>query len=162
MENVLVEYSYSPSITGVLRSVDICIYENFDFKFEIFYYKKPDKTLSDEEYYRSARRYKKLKDKFPAAIQSNIKRLLSFESFEIKRTYPELTNEERMRYEPSDIGNEFYTFYIYGEKYSINVNPWYFNKDLLKTEQELFFLEFHKSILDWIDETHNTLIKQED
>lgn len=72
-----------------------------------------------------------------------------------------MTNEKRLRYEPSDIGNEFYTFYISAEKYSVNVNPWYFN-NLLKTEQELFFLEFHKSILDWIDETHNTLIKQED
>lgn len=162
MENVLIQYSYYPSITGIIRGVDICIYENFDFKFEIFYYKKPDKTIFDEAYYRSLRRHKKLIDKLSAAIQNNIKRLLCFKRFEIKRTYPELADKEKQQYEPSDIGNEFYTFYISGEKYSVNVNPWYFNKDLLKTEQELFFLEFHKSILNWIDETHNTLIKYED
>jgi len=158
MENILIEYDYFPSLAGKLRTIDIYIYENFDFKFEIFYHRKPDDRPFDEEYYRSLRTQKKLEGKLPMVIQSNIKRLLSFERFEIKRTYPELTEKEKQQYEPSDIGNEFYTFYISGEKYSINVNPWYFNKELLKTEQELSFLEFHLSILDFIDEKHNSLI----
>lgn len=159
MEDVLIEYSYFPSMTGKLRTVDICINENFDFKFEIFYHKKTDDRPFDEQCYRSLRTQKKLEGKLPTTIQNNIQKLLSFERFEIKRTYPELTKEEKQQYEPCNIGNEFYTFYVFGEKYSVNVNPWYFNRKLLKTEQELSFLEFHLSILDFIDEKHNTLIR---
>lgn len=161
-DNILIKYNYFPSLTGKLRTVDIYIYENFEFELNIFWHGKPDGRLFGEEYNRSSRRNRILKDKLPEKIKNKIEKLLSFERFEIKRTYPELTEKEKQQYEPNDIGNEFYTFYISGKKCSVNVNPWYFKRELLKTEQELVFLEFHKNILDWIDETHNKLIAEED
>jgi len=162
VKSIIIEYNYSPSLTGKLRTVDILIYENFEFRFEIFYHKKPDGRPFDERYYKSLRNHVEINGKLPKKIIYDIEKLLSFKNFKIQRTYPELTEEEKKQYEPNDIGNEYYTFFLNENKYSVNVNPWYFNKKLLKTEQELSFLKFHQNILDWIDETHDNLIREEE
>lgn len=60
MKNIIIEYNYSPSLTGKLRTVGILIYENFEFRFEIFYHKKPDGRPFDEMYYRSLRNHVEL------------------------------------------------------------------------------------------------------
>lgn len=95
MKSIIIEYNYSPSLTGKLRTVDILIYENFEFRFEIFYHKKPDGRPFDERYYKSLRNHVEINGKLPKKIIYDIEKLLSFKNFKIQRTYPELTEEEK-------------------------------------------------------------------
>lgn len=158
----MVEYSFSPGLYDKIRVIDLEIYNDFKFKITIMWHKMPEKHIEfNEEYGRSLRRIGILEDILPDKIKSTLEELISFPKFELKRFYPELTEEQKKEYTPLDVGHEDYNFFIEGEKYYINVSPYIFKKEFLKIKQELLFLKFHEAVSEWIDEVHEKLIATE-
>ncbi|MDQ1160059.1 hypothetical protein QE422_000427 [Chryseobacterium sp. SORGH_AS 447] len=163
MENLIVEYHFSPGLSDEIKRINLKISNIFNFETTIFWYKKPDTNVKfTEEYGRSMRRENLLKGNLPLKLKNILEELISYPEFELKTFYPALSEEQKKQYTPSDVRQESYDFYLRGKKYWINVSPYIFNAEFLKTAQELLFKKFHKEITEWLSESYEKLIQQED
>jgi hypothetical protein len=162
MKSLLVKYDFSPGLYDEIRSIDLDIFDDLSYKLKIRWYKKYQKNdVFDEDYAKSKRAETIVEDNLPQDISDTLKELISFPVFKLNRFYPELTEENKKKYTPLDVRHENYHFHINKNEYWINVSPYIFKKEFLKSHQELIFLRFHESISLWIDEFYNTLIEKE-
>lgn len=162
MKNLLVKYYFSPGLYDKIRLVDLDIFIDFSYKLDIRWYKKYQKNdVFDEDYAKTKRMETIIEDILPRDISDTLLTLVSFNDFKLQSFYPELTEEQKKQYTPLDVRYENYEFYINGNKFWVNVSPYIFKKEFLKSEQEVLFLKFHESISLWIDEFHEMLIEKE-
>ena len=162
MRSLLVDYSFSPGLYDEIRIIHLEIYSDYNYILKFNWYKKyRDNEALDENNSKNYRQETVFNDVLPNRLKENLEALLSFHDFEIKTFYPPLTEEEKKQYAPLDVRHEDYQFYIEGIKFWVNVSPYIFKKQFLKTEQELLFGKFHENITEWLDEVYEKLIDRE-
>lgn len=160
MKNILVEYSFSPGLCDEVRRMELEIYNNFSYKLIINWYKKyQEGDVFDIVDPKTYRRENIFNDLLPEQIRSVLESIFSFADFGIKNFYPELTETQKKEYTPLDVRHENYHFHKYGNRFWVNVSPYIFKKEFLKTEQELMFGKFHDEITEWLDEVYKILIE---
>ncbi|GAA5091655.1 hypothetical protein GCM10023210_19410 [Chryseobacterium ginsengisoli] len=162
MKNLLVEYSFSPGLYDEIRRMELEVYDDFSYKLIFNWYKKyREGDIFDIEDAKTYRRENIFNDFIPEQIKYTLESLISFSNFELKTFYPELTESQKKEYTPLDVRHENYHFHRLGNRYWINVSPYIFKKEFLKTEQELLFGRFHEEITIWLDGVYDKLIQND-
>jgi len=160
VKNLLVEYNFSPGLYDEIRRMKLEIYDDSSYKLILNWYKKyQEGDIFDIEDPKTYRRENIFNDFIPEPLKNTLESLVSFPNFELKTFYPELTEIQKKEYTPLDVRHENYHFHRLENRYWVNVSPYIFKKEFLKTEQELLFGRFHEEITEWLDDVYKELIQ---